>query len=115
MGILSFDKGRRLHALRGARARISSPTNWCRGAGARDTQGQPCGSFSTNAVCWCVGGAIERECAQDFGFRMEVEALVAKHAGCGARTLHKWNDEKGRTHGEVVAAVDAAIAELEER
>jgi hypothetical protein len=49
-----------LQVLRQARELISDPKHWTQKACARDVNGEHIDIFSPDAVCFCVGGAIER-------------------------------------------------------
>jgi hypothetical protein len=86
--------------LRRARALIDSPEKWMRAAGMFDAP-------------YCVMGAVgaaERDMGLDplldFGFR----ARGAIRVVIGTRAIPKWNDAPERTHADVIAAFDRAIA-----
>ena len=96
-----------LEILRAARAKIERPECWTKGELARDAAGNSVTPDSAEAVCWCPVGAIhastlighERFCAR----HVIVNAIDSLNIG-------GWNDAPERTHAEVLAAFDAAIA-----
>lgn len=97
-----------LEILRAARAKIERPECWTKGAFARDAVGGECMSSEPDAVCWCSDGAIGAVIAttdvHDFC------AFEALSRAIGNLHVAEWNDAPERTHAEVLAAFDAAIA-----
>jgi hypothetical protein len=92
--------------LRAARRLIEEPERWTKGAAARDSAGKRVESGDTSAQCWCAYGAIGRATGyrvSDWDARMLLSEVVG---GC----ISMWNDAPWRTHVEVLAAFDAAIA-----
>lgn len=88
-----------LTVLTEARKLIATPDKWRQGLPTLDRPGtRPC----------CVGQAIERAAGHDPTLARTAYAAVEKHIGCSS--LVCWQDEPGRTHLEVLAALDAAIA-----
>lgn len=96
--------------LRAARKLIERPENWTRGADARDVDGTPVWAAhgDVEPVCWCSTGALMRV----------TETGPEYHSGRGFleqvispwRFIPQWNDAGNRTHPEVLAAFDRAIA-----
>lgn len=94
--------------LRAARKKIERPEAWVKGTAARTANGKPCMPKAGCAACWCPIGAISS---------LDGEADVATLANA-LHFLEKavrlpipsWNDKRERTHGEVLAAFDRAIA-----
>jgi hypothetical protein len=88
---------------------------WCQGADARDAADQPVPGWDEDAASWSVLGALLG--SQGRGARtaqqVPVEALAGAAAGVGVATdaysLKTWNDAEGRTHADVLAALDRAI------
>lgn len=107
---------RPIDILCAARARIADPARWTQGACARDDEGEACVSVSTHARSWCAVGAISYEGELAYA-RMGLEgssiALQMLRTLIGDDVMN-WNDAPERTHAEVIAAFDQAIADLGE-
>lgn len=115
-----------LKILRAGRALIATPESWTQRSFARTKEGDPCASFSVAAVCYCslgalnrAGGAFEEELPHNRARRLlseEMQIAYGDEEGMDEpRTAHEivtyFNDNK--THAEVLAAWDRAIAKLE--
>ena len=96
---------------------------WSRGAQARDSQGQAVLPWSDDASSWSLLGALlatwqvhDMEDADFVAHRADARALgdatQALGEATGTAALDQWNDEEGRALGEVVAAIDSALAIL---
>jgi hypothetical protein len=99
--------------LRAAAVLLSAPGAWNQHRWACDIFGDWCAPTNPAAVCWCLRGAIAHV----------VGSMMTEHVGPAEdvlrRSLHRdglaqWNDTRGRTADEVVAALIAA-AEMAER
>lgn len=105
--------------LRAARALIATPERWTRSTYMRDSAGLRldirCADDRARAVCWCSLGAtaqVASDCdygASDCDYGAEVKADRLLEAAVGGDVV-RWNDRPGRTHAEVLAAFDRAIA-----
>lgn len=120
-----------LEILKAARGRIAKPEMWYQGAYSTTGDkgilgGKPVCAWA--ALTWAYGQKHPT-------FRTVTGAVVPVHPGippiCAAAlklmeeyradkeskhwTLHGYNDAPGRTHAEVLALLDAAIAKLEPR
>lgn len=89
--------------LKAARIKISSPHDW--GKGMRN--------YDRPMETFCAAEAIEAVCLYDDERRRAICALYSA-AGLEYRApyLTRWNDAPERTHAEVLAAFDLAIATL---
>jgi hypothetical protein len=105
-----------------ARALLAEPSHWTQGEYARTPAGIGMMPWSDRAVCWDLAGAVYFVAAQDQGrcdvMRAELEGypatqLLRNLAGC--ESLQQWNDDPSRTHAEVLALLDRAIAEVERK
>jgi hypothetical protein len=96
---------------------------WSRGAQARDSQGQVVLPWSDDASSWSLLGALlatwqvlDLEDADFVAHRADARALgdatQALGEATGTAALDQWNDDEGRSLGEVVAAIDSALAIL---
>ncbi len=99
--------------LRSARARLDDEARWLHGDAdheAVDANGHGCPAWSDAAVCWDVYGALRAAKGTQQGTD-EALLLFARCAGQGASFLAAmdWHDAPGRTHAEVLSALDAAI------
>jgi hypothetical protein len=99
---------------------------WCRGAQARDAQGQVVLPWSDGAASWSLLGALlatwqihDMEDADFIAHGADArglgDATQALGEATGTAALDQWNDADGRRLAEVVAAVDQALAVLDGR
>ncbi len=102
--------------LRKAKALIDAPEKWTKGAFCRSAAGKAVSTFSRDAVCFCAVGAIAR--LEVTGVITDVRASRAEEAlrdAIHATAVSHWNDAPERTHAEVMAAFDKAIALAESK
>ena len=92
-----------------AREIISDERRWCKGTLARGWLDVPVPIHSRFARRFCAIGAIYRA-GRDLG--LPVNDACSALEGQTVRTIPYWNDGRRRTHAEVIAAFDAAIATL---
>ena len=95
--------------LRAARAKIEAPERWIKGDSARNAEGCYVVSWSPFAVCWCGSGANHAVLGLAGDWSAADEALETAVGG----DFPDWQDAPERTHPEVLAAFDKAIAERE--
>jgi len=98
--------------LRAAREKIERPEAWTKGCGAVTASGAVVFPTSEFAARWCAVGSIDAVTDGD------LRANVAARAALRALTMKYistifWNDAPERTHAEVLAVFDAAIADAE--
>ena len=86
--------------LERARALIDTPEKWWQSGGH---------NWRAEHECLCAGLAIEEACIGPGGWDREGECYSALGFG-GMRDIAKWNDAPERTHAEVLATFDRAIA-----
>jgi len=92
--------------LRKAADLIEPEGKWTQGYYARNSSGDIRVATDSEAVCWCAIGAI-RKVSHTTASREAI--VVAQMLGFkGSDELVNWNDAKGRTQAEVVAALRAA-------
>jgi hypothetical protein len=105
--------------LKAAKAKIAEDRHWTQGASARTAGiGVSCDPCSSHAVSWCVVGAIQAVVGADIrddededdntgkAYRI-LDSLVLEGE------ITRFNDRPGRTHADVLAVMDAAIARAE--
>lgn len=99
-------------ALRAARKLIEPEGAWTQGVFARDNMGQQTPFHGQHAVCWCVLGACNRVCMYDFELRKKCQDFLDFIV---ERDVVAYNDNRRRTHAEVLDALNraAALAEAE--
>ena len=96
---------------------------WSRGAQARDPQGQVVLPWSEEAASWSLLGALlatwqvhDMEDADFVAHRADARALgdatQALGEATGTAALDQWNDAEERVLGDVLEAVDGALAIL---
>lgn len=91
-----------------ARALIDKPEAWTKGALARASTGRRAREDGPGAVCWCVSGAII--CANGGQYHRGAFRAFEASLGPNRPVIPHWNDAPERTHAEVLAAFDRAIA-----
>lgn len=96
--------------LKAARELIAKPGGWMQQFYARDSLGNNANWDTPDAECFCLLGAMARAAGTTddpglFRARDVVRGLIPFEHG-----IASWNDVCGRTQGEVVALLDAAIA-----
>lgn len=96
-----------LEVLTAARAKIAQ--GWTQGACARDVDGDEVLQSSERATCWCASGAVYATCSGDRFAASDafdsLERLVPTRLGIAG-----YNDAPERTHADVLALMDRAIA-----
>lgn len=130
MRLLSEVKG----YLESVRELISCPEHWTQGAMARDNDGRDVDHVSRDAVCWCLGGAINKvydDLHRDRELyvymtgrhdainvkltRMKVNQKLSQLSSYGLGAAYPWasvthfNDT--HSHGEVLELLDQAISD----
>jgi hypothetical protein len=96
-----------------AAARERVVDGWCQGAFAQDTDGRAVGPGSYDARRWSMLGALLA--SWDGGPDELGRAVTSLHAATEQSPLEVWNDRRGRTQMDVVAAFDRAIESLATR
>ena len=98
---------------------------WSKGAQARDVRGHVVNAWSDDAACWSLVGALlaswhRHDNRLDVDFvahsaeaRALAEATEVLSRAAGTLAIDPWNDAPERNLGDVVAAVDRALALLE--
>lgn len=81
--------------LRAARAMVATPEQWCQGEGHR-------------GIAFCMGRALRESQLHVAGGECHALDLLLKDPCLDDVVV--WNDTPGRTHAEVLAVFDAAIA-----
>ncbi len=97
-------------ALLAARELISAPERWAQQFYAYDAAGKRVMPNDPDAVCWCAVGAVHKAGGGATSIHMALDALGDAVPGM-AMTLPVYNDS--RTHPEILALFDRAIAKLE--
>lgn len=88
------------------RDRISSRKRWCQGALAKNKYGLRVSPDSTDAVSWCLVGALQTVSLSAHVGEVLMSGLPKSYYG----TLSHYNDT--HTHAEVLQVVDRAIERL---
>ena len=81
---------------------LSDPSKWTQRVNARNSNGIPTLSFASNAVCFCLYGAMCR-CYPNEEERSRVQREL--HSNVPLRNVAAWNDAPERTHAEVLELV----------
>jgi hypothetical protein len=93
--------------LLGAAELLDRPGAWTQGWSARTATGDLVFAASHSAVCWCVSGAICRVGENEI---VRQAALDKLRQTIGWGFVSNWNDTRGRTQAEVVAALRQAAS-----
>ena len=95
-----------------ARARIAKREHWCKGAYAATKDGYETEPWLEEAQQWCAVGTVmagtKSEIATRRAFKRLVKCLPTGYGG----QIWRFNDDWRRTHEEVLALFDCAIAQL---
>ena len=102
--------GDTLAVLARARELIADEQRWCRRSFARSWFNVPVSAHSAAARRYCALGAVMYA-----GRKLGLSVEQARNAleWQTARPVQDWNDDPLRTHAEVIAAFDGAIAALD--
>jgi len=98
-----------LSVLARARELIGDERRWCRRTYARGWRGLPVPVQSSAAHRFCAVGALLRA-GRELGLPVEDARNALEWQT--VRPVQDWNDDPARTHYEVIAAFDAAVAAL---
>jgi len=99
-----------LTVLSRARELIDDERRWCRRTYSRGWKGLPVPVQSSAAQRFCAVGALLRA-GRELGLPFEDARNALEWQT--VRPVQDWNDDPARTHREVIAAFDAAVAALE--
>jgi hypothetical protein len=99
-----------LHILRATRLLLADEKRWTKRVSARDANGDVADYSGERAVCWCLTGAIFRVGGSEHAAIAAAREAVYDAAKCEC-ALPEFNDSS--SHAEVLAALDAAISNLE--
>jgi hypothetical protein len=99
-----------LRVLVRARELIGDEQSWCRRTFARGWGGIPVPLQSATARRFCAVGAVLRA-GRELGVPVNDAHSALKWQT--VRPVQDWNDDRARTHTDVLAAFDAAIVTLE--
>lgn len=105
-----------LSVLVAARKLITPRKRWTKGSWARADGGITTDETDPAATCFCMSGAIRRytngDAADAHDIRVRDAARSAVHAVIHSDSIAAYNDAVRRTHKQVLAAFDRAIANL---
>jgi hypothetical protein len=102
--------GNTLAVLVRARALLADERRWCGGSFARGRLEIPVPVGSVFARRYCAWGAIMRA-GREFGLPVEDARNALEWQTI--RPVANWNDDPWRTHADVIAAFDGAIAAID--
>lgn len=97
--------------LKDARSLIEKRSSWTHGAYAIDRKGNPIDPRHENAVCFCLQGAILRQCdlSTEQGKAIYFQAVTAVRRQLrDAKTVTGFNDSND--HKAVLALLDKAVS-----
>ncbi len=97
-----------------ARKKIATPDRWTKVALARDAKGDPTFPFDSDAVCWCIEGSLYSILKGQSYAIDNAMSVVNIAIGNPHLTVQLWNDRPERSHSDVMAVFDRAIAISEE-
>jgi hypothetical protein len=88
-----------------AKARISDPAKWTKGACARNADGDTVDIYDRRACQWCSMGAILAALPPTLCISFVAAAM---RPAVNGEWFVTWQDKPERTHAEVMAAFDRA-------
>lgn len=101
-----------LAILQAARKLLSKEERWTRGGLARDSDGVIVEPQAKEAVCWCAMGAVHKQRgpsrSEAAAERRLFETMPETYRNGGY--LGQYNDDPNRTHPDLLAWIDRAIA-----
>ena len=100
--------------LKAIRALISKPESWIKYRSAQDRHNAPCSALSSDAVCWCLGGAAHAITRIDGWPGLVYTALESAARSAGFDGTPSFNDHPDTTHADVMAFLDGVVSELEQ-
>ncbi len=102
-----------LEVLKLARDLISTPDKWIKDEFALDSDGDVVDEISENAVCFCSYGAFNRVLLMYNVHTYDAKNVLTDIIKTqGYNSIVQWNDAPERTHADVLATFDMAIAKL---
>lgn len=103
-----------LDDLKAVRELLAVPERWTQNTHARGVKGAPVSPVGGMAVCWCIDGAALRVAGNQHSLRYR-EMDEAIGSACETVCYAFWNDRPHRTHADVLALLDKAIAAAEKQ
>ena len=107
----------KIEVLTMARDLIYEPSAWIQCYHATDSEGMEVPPQDSDAVCFCLEGAIIRSLTELGMFVTGSDLWEVNIEVMGGREDHeniaRWNDSPSRTHREVLARLDATLERLE--
>lgn len=104
-----------LDDLKAVRELLSVPERWTKDSMARAADGKDIDYASRKARCWCLYGAATKVTNHELIRGRDLRDVIRNHIGGPGVTIMTWNDAPGRTHADVLALLDRAIAAEEAR
>jgi hypothetical protein len=96
--------------LVGAREILNDPNRWTREFQARDSTGAACAWNDSEAVCFCLMGAINRAAMNiDPNDRVPAYEAMDELDKVIDNAIPVFNDRPSTTHEDILKALDAAI------
>ena len=93
-----------------AREMIGGPDAWTQGVSARDGADNKVVPWSDEAVCFCPLGALDGARLSFGNDHVPYYAVLERLSAQMDHGIVGWNDAQERTHEDVLAAFDRAIA-----
>jgi hypothetical protein len=92
---------------------LDDPHHWTQGEAAKRTDGREVSPEDPWAVCWCVMGGVSRvtkghDTMDWYNGAIGAISDTLKSNGF-TNGIAAWNDDKRRTHADVIAILDLAI------
>lgn len=101
-----------LRLLEGARTILTPPSAWTRHVPARNKHNQPVIPFDNTATCYDIVGAIMVIADRAQLKAQQHNTIMYLRTFTDGKEIGRWNDEKGRTHADVLTMLDKAITQL---
>ena len=87
---------------------LDSEEKWTKGTYARDKRGKGISPICSNAVCFCLLGAIEKCYSSEKKENLDYAVIskIRRHLNLRTGTIACWNDAPERTFEEVKSLVE---------
>lgn len=87
---------------------LADPKRWTKNHSARDATGTPCIVDDKHAACWCLYGALVKVYGKNTLAFDKARCALELSTPIRAYGITGWNDNKFRTHADVLRVVQEA-------
>jgi tRNA(Ile2) C34 agmatinyltransferase TiaS len=103
----------KLDVIKGVRRLLDNPRSWVQGVSALDSRDGACSGWSTEAVSWCLGGALNKVGLELIGCGRAGPFVNWHIRNTRGTALVAFNDAPHRRHEDILALLDELIKEYD--